>query len=503
MRKLLHIFAQDENNAIGVKSKNGLPWHCKEDMEFFKKVTTGNIVIMGRKTFESLGCKPLPNRVNIVISSKNVYPDVHCYKTIVEALEFANKVNIELYNDKRTTSSEVIFIIGGKELYSQTTTIVDGVIMSTIRHNNVWKEEDVITADWTYPPVVDSYELDFGVIKDAETSLLNVSYFHVTTRAMDETLFPYEYAVGKSVTEDYESLLDTLLFKYEYDKKRIRGDRTGAGTVSIFGRQLTFNVTEHAPFVTHRKLPLRSTLGELMWFINGDNNVKTLKEKFKCNFWDEWKSDVTDTIGPMYGYKWRRASDGTDPLKGLVEDMVFNPTSRRMVISAWDAGELPPNTTEPKTNPENNRMALAPCHFAFQVYIDIDPETNVRNVSLMWNQRSADVLMGLPVNIASYYFLLCILCKAAEEKANGAYLFKPYELKCSLGDAHLYSNHIKQAYELQKRHTLPPAKFTVPDGAFDLILDRDTEYASRYQQRCFDSVENYRAHENVKLARNV
>lgn len=503
MRKLLHIYAQDEKGAIGVKSKNGLPWRCKDDMAFFKKVTTGNIVIMGRKTFESLGCKPLPNRVNIVISSKNVYPDVHCYKTIVEALEFANKVNIELYNDKRTTSSEVIFIIGGKELYSQTTTIVDGVIMSLIRHDNDYDEEDLVIADWTYPPIVDSYELDFGTVKDESTSLLNISYYHTTTRPMEETLFPYEYAVGKSITEEYESLLDTLLFKYEYDKKRIRGDRTGAGTVSIFGRQLTFNVTEHAPFVTHRKLPLRSTLGELMWFINGDTNVKTLKEKFKCSFWDEWKSDKTDTIGPMYGYKWRRASDGTDPLKGLVEDMVFNPNSRRMVISVWDAGELPYAGAEPKSNPERNRMALAPCHFAYQVYIDIDPVTNVRNVSLMWNQRSADVLMGLPVNIASYYFLLCILCKAAEEKSNGAYLFKPYELKCSLGDAHLYSNHIKQAQELQKRHALPPAKFTVPDGAYELIMDQDTEYALRYQQRCFESIKDYRAHENVKLARNV
>lgn len=508
INKVFHILAKDQYQNIGNFETKGLPWKCKKDMDFFRKMTLGNVVIMGRVTFESIGCKPLPNRINIVVSKTKTYDNVLCFTDVVAAVSFARTMSMSQYDEYRTTSEPAVFIIGGAEIYKSTLGFIDGAFCSYIDNPVELDVNKAVKFDWGYTGVTNVYPIDFGLVETEENGVrLERVVFYKRSRAkyVPETGFPEDLKATEEDITDYTTLVRTLLKKY-YKKNELKKDRTGTGTISIFGANLSFDVRSKAPFITQRKIPLKSTLGELMWFILGKTDVTLLKEKFKCNYWDEWADEETNSIGPMYGYQWRNSSRNgifKDQLLDVLHQMVHTPYSRRMVVSAWEPTTLPNVNIPPNKNPSRGNMALAPCHFAFQLYIEEDKLTDTRWVSLMWHQRSADVLMGLPVNIASYYFLLCILCKAAEEKSDGGFKYKPYELKCSLGDAHLYSNHIDEALRVQRRHCKPLAVFTAPEGAYELINDKSVEIALEYQKKAFNSVKGYLAHENVKLARNV
>lgn len=225
--------------------------------------------------------------------------------------------------------------------------------------------------------------------------------------------------------KQYLELLDRILT--EGVKKE---DRTGTGTVSIFGNQMRFNLEEGFPLLTTKKLHLKSIIYELLWFLRGDTNIKYLKEH-GVSIWDEW-ADENGELGPVYGHQWRSWPDengGTiDQIENVVNMIKNNPDSRRMIVSAWNVAEV-------------ERMALPPCHTMFQFYV-----ANGR-LSLQLYQRSADTFLGVPFNIASYALLLLMMAQVTGLKA-GDFIH-------TTGDTHLYLNHIEQA-RLQLTRTPRP-----------------------------------------------
>lgn len=212
----------------------------------------------------------------------------------------------------------------------------------------------------------------------------------------------------------------------------IRRDRTGVGTIAVFGRQMRFNLEQGFPLLTTKKLHLRSIIHELLWFLKGETNLKYLHEN-KVSIWDEW-ADEDGNLGPVYGKQWRSwtRSDGkeVDQIKNAIELIKNDPCSRRIIVNAWNVGEL-------------HQMALTPCHAMFQFFVQGD------KLSLQLYQRSADVMLGVPFNIASYALLLMMVSQVTG--------LKPYEFVHTFGDAHIYVNHIEGAKEqlLREPRALP------------------------------------------------
>lgn len=215
------------------------------------------------------------------------------------------------------------------------------------------------------------------------------------------------------------------------DQGEARSDRTGVGTRSVFGRQMRFDLREGFPLLTSRKLHTRSIFGELLWFIRGQTNIKPLHD-MGVTIWDEW-ADENGDLGPIYGSQWRAwetaGGEKVDQLSRVIEQIKTNPTSRRLVVSAWNVGALP-------------QMRLAPCHVLFQFYVHNDGR-----LSCQLYQRSADLFLGVPFNIASYSLLMCMVAQVTG--------LKPGDFVHTLGDAHLYENHLEQARELLRREPRP------------------------------------------------
>ena len=209
-----------------------------------------------------------------------------------------------------------------------------------------------------------------------------------------------------------------------------KSDRTGTGTLSVFGYQMRFNLQQGFPLVTTKKCHLKSIIHELLWFLQGDTHIRYLKEN-GVSIWDEW-ADAEGNLGPVYGKQWRswQTPEGrtVDQISGLIQQIKHNPDSRRLIVSAWNVGEL-------------DQMALAPCHALFQFYISpaTDP-TRKGKLSCQLYQRSADIFLGVPFNIASYALLTLMIAQVCD--------LEPGDFVHTLGDAHLYLNHQQQS-ELQ------------------------------------------------------
>lgn len=222
-------------------------------------------------------------------------------------------------------------------------------------------------------------------------------------------------------------------------------DRTGTGTLSVFGHQMRFDLAEGFPLVTTKKLHLKSIIHELLWFIAGDTNIAYLKAN-GVSIWDDW-ADANGDLGPVYGKQWRswQGADGRthDQLKWLVEEIRRNPDSRRLVLSAWNVGDL-------------DKMALAPCHCLFQFYVADG------RLSCQLYQRSADIFLGVPFNIASYALMTAMIAQACG--------LKPGEFVHTFGDAHLYLNHIEQA-KLQLSREPRPLPKLVLNGEVQSLFD--------------------------------
>ena len=224
----------------------------------------------------------------------------------------------------------------------------------------------------------------------------------------------------------------------------VKSDRTGTGTRSVFGRQLRFDLADGFPLVTTKKLHLRSIIHELLWFLKGDTNVGYLREH-RVGIWDEWADDNGD-LGPVYGKQWRRwaGADGAeiDQMRWVVDEIRRNPDSRRLIVSAWNVADLP-------------KMALMPCHALFQFYVADG------RLSCQLYQRSADIFLGVPFNIASYALLTHMVAAVTG--------LQPGEFVHSFGDAHVYSNHVEQAREQLAREPLPLPTLALDPSVTDLF----------------------------------
>ena len=290
----------------------------------------------------------------------------------------------------------------------------------------------------------------------------------------------------------YQGILQDILLE-----GKEKGDRTGTGTISVFGKQIRHDMSEGFPLLTTKKMAVKTMMTELKWFLKGDTNIKYLVDN-NCHIWDgdaykayckahpsEYHDDMFTQkefiqhikedesfayswgkLGPIYGKQWREWSPvageinkgGKDQIKELIKNIKENPDSRRLMVSAWNVSELP-------------LVVLPPCHYGFQCYV------NDGKLSLMWNQRSVDTFLGLPFNIASYGTLLLLLCQETN--------LEPGELIGNLGDTHLYKNHIEQAEEqrLRSSFNLPTIKLSNVD-----ILSGEWDY----------EIEGYKYHPTIK-----
>ena len=206
------------------------------------------------------------------------------------------------------------------------------------------------------------------------------------------------------------------LLKKVKDSGKPKGDRTGTGTISIFGHQMRFDLQESFPLLTTKKIHFKSVAYELLWFLKGDTNIKYLKDN-GVSIWDEW-ADENGDLGPVYGKQWRKwqSAEGMhDQISGVIDQIKTNPNSRRHIVSAWNVGEIP-------------SMALAPCHILFQFYVQDG------KLSCQLYQRSADVFLGVPFNIASYALLTHMIASVCDLEVG--------DFVHTLGDAHLYTNHL-------------------------------------------------------------
>ncbi|EPD29455.1 thymidylate synthase [Gleimia europaea] len=241
-----------------------------------------------------------------------------------------------------------------------------------------------------------------------------------------------------------------------------KGDRTGTGTVSVFGRQLRFNLQDGFPLITTKRVHLKSVVGELLWFLQGDSNVRWLQEN-GIRIWNEW-ADEEGELGPVYGVQWRSwptpNGEHIDQLAGVLETLKNDPDSRRMIVSAWNVAEL-------------DKMALAPCHAFFQLYVADG------KLSLQIYQRSADLFLGVPFNIASYALLTHMIAQQSGLEVG--------DLIWTGGDCHIYNNHFEQVRTQLEREPYP----------FPTLALRKAKDLFSYT---FDdiAVENYRHHPTIK-----
>jgi thymidylate synthase len=222
-----------------------------------------------------------------------------------------------------------------------------------------------------------------------------------------------------------------------------KGDRTGTGTLSIFGHQMRFDLAAGFPLLTTKKLHIRSIVHELLWFLSGETNIRYLKEH-KVRIWDEWATEAGD-LGPVYGRQWRAwpAADGgtIDQVAEAVETIRQRPNSRRIIVIAWNPAELPDETISPQDNVRAGRMALAPCHCLIQFWVGDG------RLSCQLYQRSCDVFLGVPFNIASYALLTHMMAQQCDLEVG--------DFVWTGGDVHLYLNHLEQA-DLQLQRTPGP-----------------------------------------------
>jgi thymidylate synthase len=276
--------------------------------------------------------------------------------------------------------------------------------------------------------------------------------------------------------KQYLQLLDKILHE-----GTLKGDRTGSGTLSIFGHQMRFALADGFPLVTTKKIHIKSIIHELLWFLQGGTNIGYLREN-NVNIWNEW-ADKQGELGPVYGFQWRSwpMPDGEkkDQIHQVINQLKQTPNSRRMIVSAWNVADLPDESISPQQNVAMGKMALAPCHAFFQFYVADG------KLSCQMYQRSCDTFLGVPFNIASYALLTHMVAQQCDLQV-GDFIWTG-------GDVHLYVNHLEQAKLQLTRQPYPLPKLSIkrkPHSIFD------------YQYDDFE-IMDYQAHEHIKAAISV
>lgn len=490
------------NRGYPIGKDGKIPWHCKDDLKWFKETTMGHPVIMGRKTYESIG-KPLVGRHNIIVSKTIEINDENC--TTVNSLEDA----IELAKNRNEGD---VFIIGGESIYKEAIEkdLVDFVYIDFLN-------ETVIGADKFFPNLnSNNFEpYDFKPIEVEKDYALAMIY---AKNRGDQN----------NVDTQYLGLVSDVI--HNGTKKNTR-----AGMVrSVFGKQLRFNLQKGIPALTTKKMFFKGAIHELLWFLKGDTNIKYLvdnnvhiwdddayrhylqlveknkflvlngephgkkdvlsKENFiemvkkeevlQCEFWRDYVDNIYTfgDLGPIYGHQWRNWNC-IDQIYGVIEKLKTNPDDRRLLVSAWNVNEL-------------DEMALPPCHYSFQFYTEImgDHEryqwckengiTDIfdeygcfkqgiplRKLSCMFNMRSNDVALGLPINLISYSLLTYMIAQCVN--------MAPGDLVYNGGDVHVYENQVDALLEQLKRnpriYALPKLKLNPKKKDIDSFTYEDFE----------------------------
>jgi thymidylate synthase len=268
------------------------------------------------------------------------------------------------------------------------------------------------------------------------------------------------------------------LMRHVLDTGVKKEDRTGTGTLSVFGYQMRFDLNAGFPLVTTKKCHMRSIIHELLWFLKGETNIAYLTEN-NVKIWDGWATDDGE-LGPVYGKQWR-SWEGTngqviDQISELVEQIKTNPDSRRLIVSAWNPAVLPDTSFSPKENAQQGRQALPPCHTMFQFYV------LEGKLSCQLYQRSADIFLGVPFNIASYALLTIMLAQVCDLQV-GDFIH-------TLGDAHLYVNHLEQANLQLTREPYPLPKMLINPDIYDIFGFDINDF----------ELKDYHAHAHIKAA---
>ena len=272
--------------------------------------------------------------------------------------------------------------------------------------------------------------------------------------------------------QQYLDLLQKIL-----DEGEVKEDRTGTGTRSFFGHQMRFNLNDGFPLLTTKKIFFKGVIHELLWFLNGSTDNNELKDN-GVHIWDEWEDESGD-LGPIYGYQWRHwldqnSGESIDQIQNVIDQLRNNPSSRRIIVSAWNVADLPDESISPQDNVKNNKMALAPCHALFQFFVSQGA------LSCQLYQRSCDTFLGLGFNIASYSLLTHMLAQQCDLNV-GDFIWTG-------GDVHLYLNHMEQAKEQLSREPYELPKLNIkrkPDSIYD------------YAYEDFELV-NYQCHPHIK-----
>jgi dihydrofolate reductase/thymidylate synthase len=430
----INLITAFDSKTLGIGSKGSIPWKSPTDMAFFKKMTTDTVVVMGRITWESLNCKKLPNRINIVLSR-----DVQ-----MSGPNYVAHNMYEIYNILIKHQDKKIFIIGGTALYEMFMPFAKYIYASHI-HNKEKYEYD------TFFPVT-------------HFSKFYIADFERCNDSLD--IITYKNGTGIIKEEQESQYLD--LMKSIIDTDNIRPDRTNTGIASVFGTRLEFDISNSLPLLTTKFVGWKSILKELLFFMKGQTNTKILENQ-GVNI---WRSNTTrefldnrgltnyevSDMGPMYGWIWRHigaeysgckadyTDKGVDQLANLVKGLKEDPYSRRHLITTFcpvytDQGVLPP------------------CHgICTQFYVENDG-----SLSCQVYLRSNDVFLGQPYNIASYAMFTYIIAKKVG--------MKPKRLIMTIGDCHVYANHFEQAKLQLQRPALPFPQFVVKDDVESKSFD--------------------------------
>ena len=463
------------DNKRGIGKNNKLPWDLEEDMKYFKNLTENNVVVMGNNTYNSIPEKfrPLKNRLNLVLTNnKELLKNNHEYNNLIyfnssiykNKKNDKNKHNIENYEEKLTLLTlsllvknepkyynKDIFIIGGEKVYSMYYNLLNTITDTDLVFNKVYL---------TY--IYKDYKCDTFFPKLTE----NLNLIDYTDK---------KYDIKENIYYRFLTYDKNHLYKNNYEKKYLdiankilnkgnyRVDRTGTGIYSIFSTQMRFNITDHIPILTTKKVPFKTCIHELLWFLNGDTDNKNLQDK-NVHIWDGNSSrEYLDKIGldhleendcgACYGFQWRHfgaeyidcktdyTGIGFDQVNYVLNLLKFEPFSRRILLSAWNCSDI-------------YKTCLPPCHVSIQFFVE--EKDNKKYLSGHMYQRSADWFLGEPFNILSYTALIYLFATMCD--------MIPNELIISTGDTHIYSNHVEQMKEQISRSYLTKPKLWInPD----------------------------------------